>query len=332
MDAKLDISDDISQLELHYIFEENDISHSLDAYTRNACEKEFLAIIKTLSLELGIRIDVSVEPKKDGSLIDVYNFLVSQNGLAIAVWANFLLQVVKYVFPRKTKAEKENMALENDNSLLDLIKKAKDLEEQGVPLPPDIEKKLLHIYSSRKMMKQKSNFFKNLKKERKVKSLEISSVNKADETKRQVLFAIPRKDFQDYFLYTDDLESEIDSNAVVEVISPVLKRGKYLWRGIYRKEGQTHEFAMLDKDFKKTVVDDGISFQNGTELDCEVEICKKLDDNGDVFNSKYKIRKVYDHRIGNATTEMPRGKKNRQETELEKKQMKLFDNLDNQDL
>lgn len=325
MEAKLDMSNDINQLELHYIFGENDDTHYLDAYTRNACEKEFLAIIKTLSSELGVQIDVSVEPKKDGSLIDVYNFLVSQNGLAIAVWANFLFQVIKYIFPRKTKAEKENLELENDTSLLELIKEAKNLEDQGVPLPPDIYKKLQHVYSSRKMMKQKSNFFKNLTKEHKVKSLEISSFNAKDETKKQVLFAIPRKDFPDYFLYTDDLESEIDNNAVVEVISPVLKKGKYLWRGIYRKENQVHEFVMLDKDFKRTVVDAGISFQNGTELDCELEICKKLNDDGDVFNSKYKIHKVYDHRIGETTTEMPAGKKHRQKTELETKQMTLFE-------
>ena len=62
------------------------------------------------------------------------------------------------------------------------------------------------------------------------------------------------------FLYSEELESEIDNKAVVEVVSPVLKKGKYMWRGIYRKENLTHEFIMADSDFKKTVIDDGISF------------------------------------------------------------------------
>ena len=136
--------------------------------------------------------------------------------------------------------------------------------------------------------------------------MEVSSVDINDKTKRQVLFLIPREDFESYFLHSDNLESEIDNKAVVEVISPVLKNGKYTWRGIYRRENLTHEFVMADKDFKKTVIEDGISFQNGTELDCEVEICKKLDDDGDVFNAKYKINKVYDHRIGGYITETPR--------------------------
>ena len=328
MEAKMNLLPDSSKLEFHYIFAEDDKSHSLDAYTRNACEREFLAIIKTLSTELGVHINVNVEPKKDGSLIDVYNFLVSQNGLAVAVWATFLLEIIKYVFPRKTKAEKENLEIENEKGLVELIKAAKELEEQGIPLPPKIDSKLRSIYSSRKMKKQKSNFFKNLQKEQKIKSLEVSSVDTKDESKKQVLFLIPRKDFEDYFLYSDELESEIDNKAVVEVVSPVLKKGKYMWRGIYRKENLTHEFIMADSDFKKTVIDDGISFQNGTELDCEVEICKKLDDNGDVFNSKYKINKVYDHRIGNTITEMPSGKKRRQKAEMEKNQPTLFDDLD----
>ena len=162
MEAKMNLLPDSSKLEFHYIFAEDDKSHSLDAYTRNACEREFLAIIKTLSTELGVHININVEPKKDGSLIDVYNFLVSQNGLTVAVWATFLLEIIKYVFPRKTKVEKENLEIENEKGLVELIKAAKELEEQGIPLPPKIDSKLRNIYSSRKMKKQKSNFFKNL--------------------------------------------------------------------------------------------------------------------------------------------------------------------------
>ena len=123
---------------------------------------------------------------------------------------------------------------------------------------------------------------------------------------------------------SDDLEPVIDNNAVIEVISPVLKRGKYMWRGIYRKENQVREFIMLDKEFKNTVIDDGVTFQNGTELICEVEICRKLDENGDVFNSRYKINKVYNHRIGEIITEMPSGKRRRINKDLEN-QPTLFD-------
>lgn len=328
MELEMDAFSDSRTLEFHYIFAEDDKSHSLNAYIRNNCEKEFLAIIKTLSTELGVHTNVNVESKKDGSLIDVYNFIVSQNGLAIAVWATFFLEIIKYAFPRKTNMEREGLDIENERGLLELIKKAKELEEQGVILPPKIEKRLRNIYLNQKVKKKKSNFFKNLQKEQKIKSLEVSSVDINDKTKKQVLFLIPREDFESYLLHSDDLESEIDNKAVVEVISPVLKNGKYMWRGIYRRENLTHEFVMVDKDFKKTVIEDGISFRNGTELECEVEICKKLNDDGDVFNAKYKINKVYDHRIGENITEMPSGKKRREKQMLKRQQPSLFDDLE----
>lgn len=323
MDTNINILEDFNQIEFHYIFED-DSEHSLDAFTRNSCEKEFLNLVKTIASELGINLSVTTEPKKKGSLIDVYNFLVSQNGLAIAVWATFFLEVFKYVFPRKSKEDKEAVKLANEKSLMELVKQAKEMEDEGLPIPLNIQKKLECVYSSRKIKKQKSNFFRNLMNEKKIKALEVLKPTMLEE---KVLFTIPRSAFEDYFLDSDDLESEIDNKAIVEVISPVLKNGKYMWRGIYRKENKIHEFVMLDKDFKKTVIDDGVSFQNGTELDCEIEICKKLDDNGDVFNSKYKINKVYDHRIGEITTEMPSGKRRRIAKELEQQQPSLFDDL-----
>ena len=89
------ITENDNKIELHYIFNDEDQSHSLDAFTRNSCEKEFLNFVKTIASELGISLTVTTEPKKEGSLIDVYNFLVSQNGLSMAVWATFILEIFK---------------------------------------------------------------------------------------------------------------------------------------------------------------------------------------------------------------------------------------------
>lgn len=82
---------------------------------------------------------------------------------------------------------------------------------------------------------------------------------------------------------------------------------------------------MKDKDFKKKVIEESLSFQNGTRLECELEICRKLDDNGDEFNSGYKINKVFNQYVGDAVTEMSSGKKRRQKAEMEKNQPSLFD-------
>lgn len=311
------MSNELNQLEFHYNFIDDDM-HFMDAYTRNVCEKEFLNFVKYISQELNLPVSVTTEAKEQGSLVDIYNFLVSNKEFItdIATVVTLFISLIAYLFPKKTKQEK--MLLD-----LDLISKIDEMRKKGLPITASAEKYLTRLLSSHKISKQKSNFFKHLSIEKRVKSLEVVGRNK-DSKERELLFHIDRKDFGDYFLLTDDLEPVIDSNAVIEVISPVLKRGKYMWRGIYRRENQAHEFVMLDKDFKNSVIDDGVIFQNGTELICEVEICRKLDENGDVFNSKYKINKVYDIRIGETITEMPSGKKRRIDKDLEN-QPTLFD-------
>lgn len=319
------ITENNNKIELHYIFSNEDQSHSLDAFTRNSCEKEFLNFVKTIASELGISLTITTEPKMEGSLIDVYNFLVSQNGLSIAVWATFILETIKYVFPIKSKADNEATRIENAKSLLELINKAKEMEESGIPIPYDIQKRLEKIYSSRKMQKQKSNFFKKLMNENKVKEIQVSTPTAMEE---KVLFSIPRTDFESYYLDTDNLDSIIDNKAEIEIISPVLKNGNYSWRGIYLKENLSHEYTMKDKDFKKKVIEESLSFQNGTRLECELEICRKLDDNGNEYNSRYKINKVFNQCIGDAVTEMPSGKKRRQKEEVKKNQPSLFDEVE----
>lgn len=319
------ITEDNNKIELHYIFNDEDQSHSLDAFTRNSCEKEFLNFVKTIASELGISLTITTEPKMEGSLIDVYNFLVSQNGLSIAVWATFILETIKYVFPIKSKADNEATRIENAKSLLELINKAKEMEESGIPIPYDIQKRLEKLYSSRKMQKQKSNFFKKLMNENKVKEIQVSTPTAMEE---KVLFSIPRTDFESYYLDTDNLDSIIDNKAEIEIISPVLKNGNYSWRGIYLKENLSHEYTMKDKDFKKKVIEESLSFQNGTRLECELEICRKLDDNGNEYNSRYKINKVFNQCIGDAVTEMPSGKKRRQKEEVKKNQPSLFDEVE----
>ena len=119
------VVDNDDRLEFHYSFGNDDNTHTLNAYIRNACEKEFLGIVKTLSIELGIHVDVEAEAKKEGSIIDSYNFILSENGVAVAAWVGLFLSIFMYIFPRKTQDEKIL-------SKLDIINKAKELKEKGI--------------------------------------------------------------------------------------------------------------------------------------------------------------------------------------------------------
>lgn len=326
MDTLINVLEDFNQIEFHYIFSD-DTEHSLDAYTRNACEKEFLNFMKTISSELGISVEINAEPKKEGSLIDWYSIFSKANEINIPAYASLVISIFAIIFSAKTKDEKRGQKLDNLIKQTDLIQKIEELKKQGLKIPLDAQKYIDKICNSRKLDKQKSNFFKKLSNQKNIKKIEISGTNK-ELVEKRLSFEIPRSDFEDYYLDSDDLKSIIDNKAEIEVISPVLKNGNYTWRGIYIKENLSHEYTMKDMDFKKKVIEESLSFQNGTRLECELEICRKLDDNGDEFNSGYKINKVFNQYVGDAVTEMPSGKKRRQKAEMEKNQPSLFDEND----
>ena len=64
-----------NHLELHYFFDDEDKTHTMDAHTRNKCEYELLQIVGTVSKELNIQIKVETEAHDEGGLIDFYNFI-----------------------------------------------------------------------------------------------------------------------------------------------------------------------------------------------------------------------------------------------------------------
>lgn len=80
---------------------------------------------------------------------------------------------------------------------------------------------------------------------------------------------------------------------------------------LYKKDGKTYDFKMLDKEFKKKVRE-GLSFQIGTTLECSIEIRRKLDDDGDIVNSQYCIKEVFNISVNSDyKVEMPSGVKRR---------------------
>jgi len=174
------------------------------------------------------------------------------------------------------------------------------------------------------MEKSKFNVGRTLETIPKIEKLEVVVLEKNNPQQSKSII-IPRKDFSDYILVTDEIESVIDQEANIEIVAPVLvNQGKYSWRGVYEKNPGIIEFSMSDKDFKKSIVEDGLSFQNGTVIKCELETKKKLNDEGDIVNSGYKVMNVFDQYIGEKHFETEKGKNRRLSKEAEKAQLNLF--------
>lgn len=115
---------------------------------------------------------------------------------------------------------------------------------------------------------------------------------------------------------------------MIEIISPVLKTGSYKWKGIYAKNGKTINFAMKDNDFKNEVINNYIPFKNGTDIECKLEITRKVNEFGEVVITGYTVPLVSKKHDGAIVTETNHGKTVRKKKEEpEKQQLDLFGSL-----
>lgn len=327
-----------NRLELHYYFSDEDKSHSMDAVVRNKCEHELLQIVSAISKELNVQIKTETEAYDEGGLKEFYTFIGTAEGQVIMGIANLAVATLGVLISRiplrKSKLDKQEQQLSIEEKKLnieaqkiniELLKKeleAKNIQTTNI----NIEKIEFLITNNVKILKHKSNFYKTLYNYPKVKRL---STVKLDENKKQIEEPkfIERNDFEKFILESDNLEPLTDDTATIEIISPVLKKGKYKWRGVYNKISQAIEFSMTDKEFKDDIIEDGISFKSGTFIDCILEISRKIDDLGNIFNSNYSVKTVLRQHEDGISIETQQGKKIRKKKEADASQTKLFDNL-----
>ncbi|SHJ36555.1 hypothetical protein SAMN05444280_11781 [Tangfeifania diversioriginum] len=315
----------MSKLEIHYHFDNLDSTHTMDAFIRNRCEFELLQISHEFQKKLDLDIKIETEAFEEGGLTEFWTFL-SDNAVQIALILTLLSQVLSRVPLRKSRLSKKELELsvaEKELSILQLKKQIQESEK------PDIDIQDLNIFidTNPKILKHISNFYNQLDKYLKVKELSTTIL---DDKKSKVneTAIVKREDFKKFILESDELEPIVDEDATIEIISPVLKRGKYKWKGIYNKVGHPIEFFMKDKDFKGTVIAEGVAFKNGTFIDCILEISRKINEIGEIFDSSYSVLTVLKKHDENVSEETPQGKKYRKEKEAEKAQMKLFDEND----
>jgi hypothetical protein len=323
-----------NKLELHYFFSDDDKTHSMDAVTRNRCEHELLQIVGAISKELNIQIKIETEAYDEGGLKEFYTFIGTAEGQAIMAIANLAVAILGVVISRiptrKTTLDKQEQQLSIEEKKLNIEAQKlnieilkKELEAKKIQTTNiNIEKIEYIITNNIKIIKHKSNFYKTLYNYPKVKQL---STVRIDENRKQIEEPkiVERKDFYKFFLESDNLKPIIDENASIEIISPVLK-GKYKWRGIYNQVPQPVEFTMKDELFKDEV-EAGISFKSGTFIDCIIEIARKIDDLGNVFNSNYSVLTVLRQHNEGVSTETLQGKNHRKKKEANQNQIKLFD-------
>ena len=134
---------------------------------------------------------------------------------------------------------------------------------------------------------------------------------------------VPRSDFSKFVLSTNKLRSEVDDCAVIEIISPVLKEGRYKWKGVYNENSIS--FEMQDSHFRDSVLFENIPFKHGSKIVCVLVTHRELDEIGAIKITGYAVTTVLDKVDDDIPQETPQGKKYRHAKKIDESQGNLFD-------
>ena len=317
----------VKKFELHYFF--GDDLHQMDAAIRHRCEGELLKILGELSHVLHTPLSIETLAYSEGGLKELYSFARNQKflaGLAAGIISGVLINVISAEITKDRELinlQKEELRLEIEQKKQQLYEKKKQISEnKNADAVISIQNDLVFILNNDyRVIKAKSEFYKNLQSYQRVTKISGQQMD-ARNIPVSDAAVVERDQFHKFILTTDELPKEYDENAAIELISPVLKKGKYKWRGIYN--GAPIDFYMKDNIFKNLVYSQQVAFKNGVSLQCVLEISKKMNEIGDIYVSSYSVLTVvtYDNEDGKVQTSQ--GKQYFQEkTELER-QLSLF--------
>jgi hypothetical protein len=310
-------------IELHYWF--NDGSHTMNAIVFNKCEYEFLGIIKEIAQKLKIDLDVDTEPLQEGGLRSWFKFSSKEKDTFKIGVMLFLATNVLGTPLTTTLEELTRMAIQSvfENDEVKKLKEQKEIAELKYDIARlEAETEMLsHNIDENIIKKRRSNYYESLSTCNKVNKLSISvtdSTRSNTYCQREVL----KTDFSCYIMTSDDAEPDNDENAIIEIVSPVLKKGKYKWTGIYN--GEVIPFKMKSNEFKTLVQTGRVQFKNGSSIDCHLVTNKKINAEGEVYIHSYEVVLVNNYFENDKPIETPEGRRKRQKQEAELQQLNLF--------
>jgi hypothetical protein len=315
-----------NKLEIHYWL--SDDSHIMDANIENKCSYEVLGIIKEIAKNLAVEIVIETEALGQGGLRKWLRITSKEEDKKGTITTALIIAMVSalLVSPVAKFSEKLIDKIFEDTELKDLQKEKLKLEIEK--LKQEISSGTIATSDSDLAIKKKrSNFYENLDKYPKVEKVSFSVVNDVQETvsKEQT---VAKSAFKEFILATNDIDPLDIENAVIEIIAPVLKKGYYKWIGFY--QGNAISFNMKSNEFKTLVQTGAVEFKNGSSIKCDLQIKRKIDNEGQIFNSSFDVVRVNEYFESDTPIETKEGKHHRQLKEAEKNQLKLF-GLSNKD-
>ena len=254
---KIEPSNNALTIQLRYCFEDENL-HSMNAEVFNECERQFIKAIKSTEKYFENTLQVKIKPREKGSLIDELLVIVNNPlfGLLVGIFATKFFDA-KFS-TAKHKTDETSKKLENLQVIREQIK-------SGTLTAEDFD----YIASNDKdLRKQKSNFFKSVRKEAEVLKIETTTITNLEH--QPIIIIVERKDFDNFILPETTEKTSETQDAKIYIVAPILIKGRRdSWKGIF--ENSSIDFKVSDKEFLAQVWNKQINFQNGTYINCELK-------------------------------------------------------------
>jgi hypothetical protein len=330
-----------AKIQLHYWLK-NDL-HSMDALIQNKSELELIRLISEVGKILDLEFSIETEALAEGGIRRWFKLALKNENKQATITIGLIstLVITTVATPIATALTKTTEILienlfenESDKRIKELEIEEKEETIKGQKLDnewkkirnekskQDFKNKITELKSSHKIKKYKSNFYEELEREKRLEK--ISFV--AEDIFRKPIseeYFVSEANFKQYILASNKIDTEPIEEAIIEIISPVLKKGEFKWKGIYN--GAAISFNMKSNEFKTLIQTGQIEFKNGSGINCVLDISKELDNDGNEKIIAYNILRVNHYFENSKPVETPEGKKHRQKKEADKSQFNIFD-------
>lgn len=312
----------MNEIVIHFHLPEN--KHEMNAKVLNVCEAKVIAIIEQIIETLGLQneLQLSMVARSEGGIRDRLKYqIVSLCGqLLVSSISAVVGGLTVHYLTKSPSAEIQNIAsyTNNINELATQIKQNTDLqlEEQQkqtqilAGMATGIVRLAQDTNTQNDIKKKQSGLYKNLAADNDIEKFSVESVDE-DTNEFVEQASVSREEFGTFVLDSGDLEPEIDRNATIAIISPVLNdNGRLKWKGEYN--GEIIDFYMSDDDFKQSILLNQVKFGANDLLSGVLKKNRKINEVGEEVITGYSVEAVFgfEHDDG-SYTETVKGQRER---------------------
>lgn len=263
-------------IELHYdLFKDN--CHTINALLYNKAEHNLILAIRYLNKFIDGEIQLNVGARREGSLIDTLQIIISNPTLTHVVDILFTALIANWFRPKLHKTEE----IKNRVEIAEKIKSGNFTREEAESL----------LSEDKTLTRWCSNYYKYLHETR-----EVAQITASVFTPERVIEqgTIEYSNFDEKIITTEEkTDTETIEGVTIHIVSPILTKlnKKLLWKGIY--SGEPIDFKVEDSEFLKQVYGHEIKFGNGTYIICALTITTvtKTNDDGEVKVDRFYVIK-----------------------------------------